>query len=143
MFQLCQKNIFRIALTHTARKNQRSNINSIMTKPNTNARTQVPAAPALPENQVCEAVRRRCHFRSTRTPINELHLVSAAGSCPNDCSNQGRCNYETGVFLFSGYIGLECQPRTMPDMPFRFQSTAENETSSHGKISLRFVLHAG
>ena len=128
MFQLRQKNIFRIALTHTARKNQRSNINSIMTKTQTPTLEHRYRAPALPENQVCEAVAKEMSLSDPTSPppINELHLVSAAGSCPNDCSNQGRCNYETGVcFCFSGYIGLECQIENYAGYALQFDSKAQ------------------
>ena len=61
-------------------------------------KTGVPAAPALPENQVCEAAQKEM----SRSPIRPHHhpltnfIWYGAGSCPNDCSN-GRCNYETGV----------------------------------------------
>jgi hypothetical protein len=91
-------------------------------------KTGVPPVPALPENQVCEAVAKEISLSDPTSPppINELHLATAAGSCPNDCSSNGRCNYETGVcFCFTGFIGIECQIENYAGYALQFDSRAQ------------------
>lgn len=89
--------------------------------------TGVPDVPKLPEERSCEAVAKEVSLMDPASPppINELHLVSAAGSCPGDCSGNGRCNYETGVcFCFSGFVGLECQSKNYAGYALQFDSRA-------------------